>query len=115
MTKKEFLKKYNITHQNLYYYEKNYSQFIQNGKFNYKSLDIEIQDRNNIKLYCQELIQDKTHMDLYQFVKSKDKWIGAERLINGIYANKQTLIVRENFYNRLLEIVAEFGEKYTEN
>lgn len=115
MTKKEFLNKYNISILRLYYYEKNFKQFVQNGKFNYKLLDIEIQDRNNIRLYCQELIQDKTHMDLYRFVKTKDKWIGADRLINGIYANRQTLMVKESFYNRLLEIVAEFGEKYNED
>lgn len=110
MTKKEFVKKYEIDKSTVYYYKKRFPEIlVENNLINYKKLDEIISERIKIKEKVQWLMVDKDSNELTFLFKGKNAKSMAHVFVYQLFQIKEQILVRDSNYKKYLQILKHFG------
>ncbi len=108
MTKKEFIKKYNIDETSVYPYKKRFPEIFVNGSINYKRLDEIIQEREAIKQKVKEILKDKKPIDIEFLFSGQNKKSMSHGFIYQLHEERKQILVRDSNYKKYLQIIEHF-------
>lgn len=112
MTKKDFIKKWNIDDTSVYYYKKKFPVIAISETTNFALLDKILEERVSVKEKVKTIMKNKKPKDVEFLFDGKNKKTMSHNFVHQLFEEKSQICVRDSNYKKYLTILKHFGVEH---